>query len=215
MSTARLAHRSIKKDNMIPKSDWLQVYVSLKLLKFYAYSINNGSLESARGEYHKFLEIEFSNDDEKNDFDSIPNLISFAYLTLVRSHELLKRYIDQHQEDLYSNIENKLKLRTENDFIDRYQMIIMLWENFYCDGEKKVHNLRNLVNKIRNSISHFRYKITGPNILLQDGRVNNKNEFNQNFRISLPAHQLLNFTVDFTSLMSDYLKENNLIDWNE
>jgi len=200
---------------MIPKSDWLQVYVSLKLLKFYAYSMNNGSLESARGEYHKFLEIEFSNDDEKNDFDSIPNLISFAYLTLVRSHELLKRYIDQHQEDLYSNIENKLKLRTENDFIDRYQMIIMLWENFYCDGEKKVHNLRNLVNKIRNSISHFRYKITGPNILLQDGRVNNNNEFNQNFRISLPAHQLLNLTVDFTSLMSDYLKENNLIDWNE
>ena len=200
---------------MIPKSDWLQVYVSLKLLKFYAYSMNNGSLESARGEYHKFLEIEFSNDDEKNDFDSIPNLISFAYLTLVRSHELLKRYIDQHQEDLYSNIENKLKLRTENDFIDRYQMIIMLWENFYCDGEKKVHNLRNLVNKIRNSISHFRYKITGLNILLQDGRVNNKNEFNQNFRISLPAHQLLNLTVDFTSLMSDYLKENNLIDWNE
>ncbi len=200
---------------MIPKSDWLQVYVSLKLLKFYAYSMNNGSLESARGEYHKFLEIEFSNDDEKNDFDSIPNLISFAYLTLVRSHELLKRYIDQHQEDLYSNIENKLKLRTENDFKDRYQMIIMLWENFYCDGEKKVHNLRNLVNKIRNSISHFRYKITGPNILLQDGRVNNKNEFNQNFRISLPAHKLLNLTVDFTSLMSDYLKENNLIDWNE
>lgn len=206
-----------EKVDMIPKTDWLQVYVSLKLLKFYAYSTQNGNIKKVRLEYQDFLEKEFPLDEEKNNFDSIPNLISFAYLTLVRSHELLKKYIDQHQEDLYSNIANKLNLRTENDFIARYTMIIMLWENFYMDEERRqVHNLRNLVNKIRNSISHFRYTITGPNILLQDGRVSRQNnEFNQNFRISLPTHQLLNLIVEFTSLMSDYLKENNLIDWSK
>jgi hypothetical protein len=201
---------------MIPKSEWLQIYVSIKLLKFYAHSSKNGNLEIARGKYQEFLDSEFPNDNEKHDFDSIPNLISFAYMTLVRSHELINRFVKEHQESLYSNIEKKLNLKSDQDFLVRYNMIIMLWDNIFDDTGKEFnqHTLEHLVNKIRNSISHFRYTITGSNILFQDGYHKKTEGFQQNFRVSIPAHQFLQLTLDFSSLMSDYLKDNNLIDWN-
>lgn len=203
---------------MIPKSEWFQIYVSIKLMKFYAHSSQNGDIKVARSKYQDFLDKEFPEDQERHDFDSIPNLISFAYMNLVRSHELLNRFVKEHQKDLYDSIEKKLNLRNDNDFVIRYTMIIMLWENIFDDTGKEYdqHNLENLVNRLRNSISHFRYKITGgSNILFQDGYYSKKNGFQQNFRVSIPANKFLQLTLDFSSLMSDYLKDNNLIDWNE
>jgi hypothetical protein len=164
------------------------------------------------------LNDQFPNDNEKNNFDSAPNLISFAYMILVRSHELLNRFVKEHQVNLYSDIEKKLNLKTDQDFVVRYTMIIMLWENIFDDTGKEFnqHTLEHLVNKIRNSISHFRYKITGgSNILFQDGYNNKKEGFQQNFRVSIPAIQFLQLTLDFSSLMDDYLKNNNLIDWTD
>ena len=201
---------------MIRKSDWLQVYVSIKLLKFYAFCSDNGDLKIARVRYQEFLGNQFADDHEKNDFDSIPNLISFAYMTLVRSHELLNRFVKEHQKNLYNDIEKKLSLKSDMDFVNRYMMIIMLWENIFESEGKEFsqHNLESLVNKIRNSISHFRYTITGSNILFQDGFIN-KNGFQQNFRVSIPAYQFLQLTLDFSSLMSDFLKDNNLINWDD
>jgi hypothetical protein len=201
---------------MIPKSEWLQVYVAIKLLKFYAISSNNGDVDKVKEKYQAFLNTEFADDNERNDFDSIPNLLSFAYLTLVRSHELLDRYVKENVDALYNTIENNLNLKTDTDFLVRYSMVIMLWENMFDDSGKvyKQHLLQSLVNKIRNSISHFRYTITDTNILFQDGSPPKPDqEFIQNFRISLPANNFLNLTIDFASLMSDYLKNNNLIDW--
>jgi hypothetical protein len=201
---------------MIPKSEWLQIYVSIKLLKFYTHSSNNGDLKIARSKYQEFLNEQFPNDNEKNNFDSTPNLISFAYMILVRSHELLNRFVEEHQANLYTDIEKKLNLKTDQDFVVRYTMIIMMWENIFDNTGKEFnqHTLEHLVNKIRNSISHFRYTITGgSNILFQDGYNNKKEGFQQNFRVSIPAIQFLQLTLDFSSLMDDYLKDNNLIDW--
>jgi hypothetical protein len=201
---------------MIPKSEWLQIQESIKLLKFYAHCSENDNLKIARSKYQDFLKNEFPND-TKNDFDSIPNLISFAYMTIVRSHELLNRFVKEHQKDIYNDIENKLNLKTELDFKRRYSMIFMLWEIIFDDTGKefKQHTLEHLVNKIRNSISHFRYTINaGENILFQDGPMT-KDGFKQNFRVNIPAHQLLNLLFDFSYLMSDYLNNNNLIDWSE
>ncbi|GEM_PF-4456930 len=202
---------------MIPKSEWLQIYVSIKLLKFYTHCSNNGDLKIARSKYHEFLNDQFPDDNEKHDFDSIPNLISFAYMTLVRSHELLNRFVKEHQENLYNNIEKKLNLKTDEDFVIRYTMIIMLWENIFDDTGKEFnqHTLEHFINKIRNSISHFRYTITGSNILFQDGYHNKKDGFHQNFGVSIPANKFLQLTLDFSSLMTDYLKDNNLIDWSD
>lgn len=193
---------------MIPKSDWLQIYVGLKLVRFYAKSIENGSIEKARLEYQDFLQTDFPADQEKNHFDSVPNLISFIYLLLVRSHDIMKQYIEPHREEIFLQIGNLLNLKNENDLLGRYHMIIMVW------NKNKNNDLQYLVGKIRNSISHFRYKITGPNILLTDGYMKN-GEFNQNFRVSLPVNKMLNLTIEFVSIMSDVIKDKNLIDWEK
>jgi len=123
------------------------------------------------------------------------------------------QYIEPHREKIFLQIGNLLNLKNENDLLGRYQMIIMVWEN-NKKKNKKINDLQYLVGKIRNSISHFRYEITGPNILLKDGYIKKK-KFNQNFRVSLPVNSMLNLTIEFVSIMSDVIKDSNLIDWDK
>jgi hypothetical protein len=202
---------------MIPKNDWLQIYVSLKLIKFYAYSVKNNSIERARDMYQEFSKDNFPEDQENNQFDSIPNLVSFAYLLLVRSNEIIERDLESYQEAIFLEIERKLSIgkadnikefispSVENSLLCKYQIIVTEWQN-----HKKINELKFLTDKIRNSVSHFRYKIEG-NLILEDCHKE-KNKYVQNFRIILPAHLLLQLVTDFVSIMHDFLKENHLID---
>ena len=90
----------------------------------------------------------------------------------------------------------------EAALLNRYRIVVMIWNNYESTNE-----LQFLMRKIRNSISHFRYEIHTNNILLKDVH-NNK----QVFRVSMPAHHLLNLTIDFIQIINEFLVSNKLIE---
>ena len=94
----------------LPKNKWLEIYASLKLIKFYEHIHRNerAKLEAARSYFDKFNKEEF-NDNEENSFDCIPNGLSFIYLLLVRSSEILERYLENDYEIVKKQIWEYIK----------------------------------------------------------------------------------------------------------
>jgi hypothetical protein len=196
----------------IPEHKWLQIYTALKLIKFYSFTVNNNFIISARETYEEFNNSQYPNDNESNPLDSIPNTISFLYLLIARTNEILEQYIDDElpivHNEIWHQIQNNFEVTTFEEVLSKFGILIIdnklpeKWKN-KNDHEKFFGFLSN----IRNSISHWRYELIAPKIILKDRP--NKNSLD-NFHIEMQYHQLLNFTDATISSIHDYLLNNRI-----
>ncbi len=203
--------------NKIPRNKWLEIYASLKLIQFYGYiqTSKPNLLSSARFNFNEFNKKNY-NDNDINSFDCVPNGLSFIYLLLVRSSEILDRFLKEEYIDVKKDVweDIKLKLRSNNfdEYINLYGLKII--ENKIPENwieEEDFMKIFHLMSNIRNSISHWRYDINPENniITLKD-RKNKTSE--DNFHIEIEYHQLLNLTQHLISLIHDHLKFKNRIE---
>jgi hypothetical protein len=204
--------------NKIPKDKWLEIYAALKLIQFYAFIATSRTdlLNSARTHFDVYNKTKY-NDNDTNSFDSIPNGLSFTYLLLVRSSEILKRYLKEDYNivkmGVWEDVKIKLEVQNFEEFLNKYSIKIIdskvpeNWVN--SDDYIKVFGL---ISNLRNSISHWRYDIRPDGILNVTDRKNENSE--DNFHIEIPYHQLLNLTQYLISLIHDYLNINDRIEKN-
>jgi len=197
----------------IPKAKWMEIYSSLKLIKFYSFAINQSLILSARYIYQHYNLTNFPNDGEKNDFDNVPNSLSFVYLLIARTNEIMVRYLDDElptvQDEIWDRLKINLGITTFEDILVKFQITVVdnnlpdKWKN-----EKDSIKFFGLISNIRNSISHWRYSIEEPSKIILKDRPN-KNAVD-NFHIEIESFQLLNFTDSTVSTIHDYLIQNRI-----
>jgi hypothetical protein len=151
------------------------------------------------------------NDLDTNTFDCIPNGLSLIYLLIVRTNEILKRYLEEEyktvQEEIWEYIQEKLNIENFGDFLKEFDIKVnklpKKWKN-----EDDYIKVFGLLSNIRNSISHWRYEIDVDSTITMKDRPFGKED---NFHIKIKYNQLLNLAMNTVSLIHDYLKLNKKI----
>jgi hypothetical protein len=140
-------------------------------------------------------------------------LIGFSYLVLVRMFEFLKKHFDKTQiyELFKSSDWQAIGISQFSDFIHKYRIT-----NAYLAETKKngtryynsdTEKLAFFMNKIRNSVSHYRYEHPDmSSIRLTDLNMQGQIELD----ITMPYSVFINFCADIGCIINDNIIKDRL-----
>ncbi|KQC13678.1 MAG: hypothetical protein APR63_07875 [Desulfuromonas sp. SDB] len=197
------------------KNKWLEVYNSIVRLKFYTYleMTNSQLIKELDREFTLFVNNYVGIQDNNLRFFGGNTLIGFSYLVLVRMFECLKKHFDKTQiDELFKTSDwQAIGINQFSDFTNKYRITIAYLAEtknnrtryYNSDTEKLVF----FMNKIRNSISHYRYE--HPDMLsirLTDVKIKKKQEKIE-LDITMPYAGFINFCADIGCIINDTIKD--------
>ncbi len=187
---------------------WLEVFNSILRLKFYAYleTKNSHLLEELDNEFTEFARKSVNAKENNLRFFGGNTLMGFSYLVLVRMFETLKSKFDHKYIDqlfLTSDWGN-LGINNFSDLKSKYNMQINTFAEKKSNGKRyydtDTEKIRFLMNKIRNSVSHYRYDHPDDRtIRLKDINSGGIVELD----MSMSYASFLNFCADVGCLVND------------
>ena len=189
---------------------WLEVFNSIVRLKFYAYleTRNSHLLEDLDNEFTEFAQKYVNTKENNLRFFGGNTLMGFSYLVLVRMFETLKSKFELKQIDqlfLTSDWGN-LRINNFSDLMSKYGMQINTFAEKKSNGKRyyntDAEKIVFLMNKIRNSVSHFRYDHPDDRtIRLQDINSGGIVELD----MSMSYASFLNFCADVGCIVNDII----------
>jgi hypothetical protein len=202
----------------IPNSKLYEIFLSLQLMKYYYHLTKDlDSLNHTRNKYDDFVKQQFG-DEQNNSFDCPPNIIAFSYLLLVRIIELINIYFKNDNLKTFCNeywdaFRKNKSFQDFNDLLKSYGIEII--DNLIPNNIQSAENYMKwyyFSKNIRNSISHWRYKIEeNTNIFTFKDRPSQNAK--DNFCIKIQQFQLLNFTYETIDGLYNFILNSGKVDF--
>ena len=195
------------------KKKWLQIFNSILRLQFFMKTvIDNGEVKNfLDSRYQEFIDKNHSNPNyEKVEVMGGDFFIGFSYLIFIRINEYIDKEMSLEVKNKLWNFSywEHLKVKEFDDFIKRYGIKIIELKEFKNNGRPNYSNenekLSFLNKKIRNSLSHYKYKFydNGSLTLFDSHPSNGEIEM----KISLNYYQFVNYIQDFGIIVNNIVE---------
>ncbi|TYB72675.1 hypothetical protein ES676_10905 [Bizionia saleffrena] len=196
---------------------WMNIYNSILRLRFYAFLELKKSFVINEFDTHfqEFVDdFNLNKNKDKAKFFGGQMLIGLSYLILVRTNEYIKNELSEREAIDVLKIDNWkiIEISSYEAFVFKYNISVKRLKEKNKKGILLYNNdsqkLNYFINKLRNSVSHYRYDTDIDNIILTDINPNNNDI---EMKCSLKYSDFLNFCADYGTIVNDTLIKKRII----